>query len=365
MTVFKSVTPVGSAKGPARLAPVPVTASNSAPKSTANQVQWPQSFEYAPRDPPTIAAPDSAMLPRYCAEGDLTPREWGQQLREVVDLHLQPGNEGMVLVRGLPTATPADFSELMAGCSGATWTKRSYEPFGGPRKVVDGVDLATNIPPYWMLGCHNEMIYNPKPCDVIILACSQPAHSGGESLIARNADYNALVSSELQDYIKAHGGLTIIRRYSDATSDTPPPTGVFMSWQVRCGLDETSADRAAAEAAFLDKLGPGIDMQWDAEAAGMLTVTNVTSGFNSCGDWCNILVTLSSFGPCLAGDGTEIPGELLKGLQTAEAAAWRAVLLEAGDVLVLDNMRAAHGRVPFEDAEGSQRILFTHLADYV
>ena len=101
-------------------------------------------------------------------------------------------------MRGLPTASAADFAALMAGCSGDTWRKRSYEPFGGPRKVVDGVDLATNVPPDSMLFCHNEMVYNPRPNDVTVIACSEPAHSGGESLMARNADYTPRVSADLQ-----------------------------------------------------------------------------------------------------------------------------------------------------------------------
>ena len=36
------------------------------------------------------------MLPAYQAEGDLSPSEWGVQLRDVADLHLQPGKEGVL-----------------------------------------------------------------------------------------------------------------------------------------------------------------------------------------------------------------------------------------------------------------------------
>ena len=86
----------------------------------------------------------------------------------------------------------------MAGCSGGTWRKRSHEPLGGPRQVVNGIDVATNIPPKVLLDCHNEMLYNPHPNEVTVLACCEPAHSGGESLIARNADYTPRVSAELQ-----------------------------------------------------------------------------------------------------------------------------------------------------------------------
>ena len=104
----------------------------------------------------------------------------------------------MALVRGLPTATPADFSELMAGCGAGRWERVPHEPYAGSRKTMGGVDLATNFPGSTFLACHNEMLYNPRPCDVVVLACCEAAARGGESIMARNSDYSALVSPALQ-----------------------------------------------------------------------------------------------------------------------------------------------------------------------
>lgn len=170
----------------------------------------------------------------------------------------------------------------------------------------------------------------------------------------------------MQDFVKAHGGLRSVRRYFDATADTESKERMpwEMSWQRRCGLDESSADRAAAAAVFIEKFGPEIDIVWEEDGSGDVVVSNTTPGFNGAGDWCNVMAALFPVG-VTAADGTPVPEGLVEGLKEAEAAAYRALRLEAGDVWVVDNMRIAHGRLPYEDAEGSQRTLFTHLADYV
>ena len=168
----------------------------------------------------------------------------------------------------------------------------------------------------------------------------------------------------MQEFVKERGGLCYMRYYRDGT---PGPTEslelVLPSWRSRCGLDAACTDRDAAAAEFLRRLGPEVTLEWD--AAGGVAVRNVVSGFNSDGDWCNSLRTLAPAGLATAADGSPVPAELLEGLTEAEARAYRALMLEPGDAWLLDNMRAAHGRLPFEDGGGGKRTLFTHLANWV
>lgn len=95
------------------------------------------------------------------------------------------------------------------------WREMPYEPYGGPRKKVGGVTLATNIEHTQILLGHNEMVYNPRIPRRIALVCGQPAAVGGENIIARNADITKVVSAEIQDFVRAHGGIKYKRTYPD------------------------------------------------------------------------------------------------------------------------------------------------------
>ena len=86
-------------------------------------VQWPPGTS-APDDLPSIPPPERKALPMYIAEGELTPREWGVQLREVADRHLAPGQEGKARVLTLRHAMAYTYPQW-AKCylchSLATW----------------------------------------------------------------------------------------------------------------------------------------------------------------------------------------------------------------------------------------------------
>ena len=168
----------------------------------------------------------------------------------------------------------------------------------------------------------------------------------------------------MQEFVKERGGLCYMRYYRDGTPGLADSLGwVLPSWQSRCGLDAACTDRDAAAAEFRRRLGPEVTLEWD--AAGGVAVRNVVSGFNSDGDWCNSLRTLAPAGLATAADGSPVPAELLEGLTEAEARAYRALMLEPGDAWLLDNMRAAHGRLPYVDGTDRERVMFTYLANQV
>lgn len=159
----------------------------------------------------------------------------------------------------------------------------------------------------------------------------------------------------MQSFLDDHGGVRYVRRYVDAAQST-----AGMSWQQRAGLREGEG-RADAVAYFKRVLGvTDDDVTWHAD--GTLEITHTNTGYNASGDWCNVLNALAPFGAATAGDGTSVPEELLAGLAEAEAGAYYAFKLDAGDVWVTDNLRVAHGRMPFVPGE-PRRTLWTHLAD--
>jgi len=156
---------------------------------------------------------------------------WGAAARAVIDDWLP--KTGAVLFRNLPIFRANDFKEFWEGCKNGKqndvpWVPIPYIPVNAPRAQLDGVDLATNIPPNMILPCHNELAYNPRPAGRIALYCLQEAAQGGETLVAWNSDITELVPPELLDFLEAHGGIPYDRTYHDAKQPAPNPKA--LSW---------------------------------------------------------------------------------------------------------------------------------------
>ena len=75
-------------------------------------------------------------------------------------------------------------------------------------QVGKTLDAATTIPSQMVLSVHNEMSYNPRPVNKIMLLCIEPAQQGGENLVAKNqdvVDYLAQHTDVLEDFEKKGG----------------------------------------------------------------------------------------------------------------------------------------------------------------
>ena len=174
-----------------------------------------------------------------------------------------------------------------------------------------------------------------------------------------------------------------------------------VTWQARCGLPDT-APRAHAEAYWQEHGFTSTHVAWDADNS--LVVSNVTTGFTPpegamvgapfpggytefsssaelvsavggpssqaagvkecestvAADWFNVVTSMPP-GFVKTADGADIPVELL---QTHMREAWHknyAVMLRAGDLLMLDNLRVQHGRLPFANSEDHQTKMVTLL----
>jgi len=229
---------------------------------------------------------------------------------------------GAVLLRGLPMRSAEAFSHFWRGClaaeNPAPLEEGRYVSLGGRagRDKLNGVDLATNVPPQFPLLCHNEVCYNPTTVGRIALYCVQDAPLGGETLVTRNRDLQ--VPPKARQFLEGHGGLLYSRDFYDARRGPPaeeappaaasaasgkgkqggkskkgkkqqaatqkavatkPPSALLGSWQEKCGLPE-DAGRPEAEAFFA---GMGFDvgsqLEWSDEDGGVLRVTNQHPGF--------------------------------------------------------------------------------------
>jgi len=288
---------------------------------------------------------------------------WGAAARRTIE-ELLP-RTGAVLLRNLPMRSPEAFGHFWKGCLLAppALEEGSYLSLGGTsRTKMSGIDLATNVPPEFLLLNHNELCYNPRTVERIALYCVQDAPVGGESTLARNRDLMKTLPDEVPRFLAEHGGILYAREFYDArrppvlVPGAPPPAATG-SWQEKCGLP-LDAERAQAEEFFLAMGFDASQIEWD--ESGSLRVTNQHPGFvkdpESGEDvWWNIVHT----GSIKTADGTPIPKKLVAEVQRSAWDHTYAFKLRPGDWLMLDNMRVQHGRLPFFDHERQRRCLLT------
>ena len=103
--------------------------------------------------------------------------ELGAAARRTIEENLP--RTGAVLLRNLPMRSADDFAAFWAGCKeeAPALEEGRYISLGPShgRDRMSGIDLATNVPPQFLLLCHNELCYNPQTVGRIALYCIQDA----------------------------------------------------------------------------------------------------------------------------------------------------------------------------------------------
>jgi hypothetical protein len=324
------------------------------------------SEEAADDMPSRLLVPEYVKVFKYdeghaaTGRSDICPQETslqdlGRAARVVVDSCFGPVATRFadgVLFRNLHRRikTPGDFAVFWEACLEGQdgWTPAAYVPFGKQRSKVGGVDLVTNFPPEMALSCHNEMVYNPRPPSRIAFFCLHDAAEGGETILVKNTELSLSISSEIQDLVKQHGGILYRRTYHDR-SNNAEVSREGISWQDKCGTED--GDEALR---FFTDIGIAPeDVYFNDE--GALIAQNIQSGFNNDSNWFNLL----SLGVFTLADGTSVPPELLLKLRRDEWKPVRALKLHPGDWLVLNNLTAQHGRLPFKNTADQQRTILT------
>ena len=267
---------------------------------------------------------------------------------------------GSVLLRGLAIVSPERFHAIVGGFGDPL---TSYRGGNTPRTTVtDGVFTSTEYPAEYEISLHNELSYAGTWPERLYFACLVAAETGGATPVcdgrALLADLDADVRARFTDrgvvYRQhLHGGY-----------------GLGKSWQQTFETE----DRAEVEA-FLT--GVGIAHEWVDDGLrttqprpGVRThpVTGETVWFNQADQWhpSNLPEEEREALLALVEDEAELPHSVTFGdgsplteddLAQVRAAAKRNELAfrwEPGDLLIVDNMLALHGRHPYA---GPRRIL--------
>ena len=281
---------------------------------------------------------------------------WGEANRKLIGQSIL--EKGGVLFRGFKPLDSAGLSQFVEAVSGQTL---EYKERSSPRTAVKGnVYTSTEHPSDQHIFLHNENSYQfTWPMKVFFL-CEIEPETGGETPIADCRRVLARIDPQIRARFEKRG-FRIVRNFSK---------GMGLDWKTVFNTN----DRTVVEAYCKKNL---ITPEWKADG-GLRTSTlrPPTARHPITGEetWFNhgTFFHVSTLEPavrdvllnCLApedlptntyyGDGAPIEEDVIDHLRQAYQQETISFPWKKGDLMILDNMLAAHGRAPFS---GDRKIL--------
>lgn len=284
--------------------------------------------------------------------------EWVQGHRELVDRHL--ATHGGLLFRGFAVGSVEKFE---AFAKAATGQLVDYVEGSSPRILLgERVYTSTEYPPKYFVSMHNELSYAHRWPAKIMFFCLHEPESGGETPIADSRRVLERIEPEVRRKF-AEKGVKYVRNLHGGQ-------GAGLAWQTVFETD----DRAAVD--DYCRAG-GIEHRWK-DDGGLWTsqvrpgvirhpVTGEEVWFNQADQWhpsnlepevrdALLRTTPEDELPINAyfGDGSPLDPAELAHVREVFGEVMVAFPWRQGDVLLLDNTLAAHGRMPFT---GPRKVL--------
>lgn len=313
-----------------------------------------------------MASIDQAELDHVVRAGDPGAPS-ADALMDYVARHRQPLGvrlleHGATLFRGFEIDTVEKFTAVVRAFSGSD---RMFDYSGGasPRRALgQGSYSSTEYPPHLTLPLHNELSYAGRYPRRLFFCCLIEPESGGETTLGDSRRILARIDSEVADAFRRRQ-VRYIRNLSGAS-------GSGYAWQDAFESDDRGeAERRCREigAEFEWLAGGVLHMSQVRPATAVHPETGEEVWFNQADGFHPSVLDAATYAALVAecggedrlrlnatyGDGTPIDPAALEHVREVIRAktiphAWRR-----GDILVLDNLLAAHGRRPFT---GPRRI---------
>jgi alpha-ketoglutarate-dependent taurine dioxygenase len=275
--------------------------------------------------------------------------EWAAANHAELEAHLL--KHGALLFRGFAVNAPNHLEQLIQATCGHPL---EYNERSSPRSQVSGnIYTSTDYPPDESIFLHNEQSYNATFPLRIFFFCTKPAAEGGETPIADTRKIYERLSPEVrQGFVEKK--YMYVRNFGQ---------GFGLSWQTAF----QTTDRREVEDYCRRN---DIKFEWkDGDRLRTQQVRRAVASHPRTGErvWFNHLTffhfstlsasiqeTLSSlFGEedlpnnTYYGDGSAIEPEVLDELRAAYLQEQTTFSWQQGDILMLDNMLASHGRASY------------------
>ncbi|HEX3556949.1 MAG TPA: TauD/TfdA family dioxygenase [Thermoanaerobaculia bacterium] len=281
---------------------------------------------------------------------------WAEANRDLISSQL--AKHGGILFRGFAIPQVEEFEHVVRAISGELL---EYKERSSPRHAVSGrIYTSTDYPPEYPIFLHNENSYQAVWPRRIFFYCAKALMEGGETPIADVRKLYQRVDPEVRERFIAKRWM-VMRNYGD---------GFGLPWQA---VYQTE-DKAQVEAHCLKN---GIQLEWkDGNRLRTRAVRNAVARHPDSGDLCwfnhATFFHVSTLAPAIReslieefaeedlptntyyGDGSPIEPDVLDHLRSCYHAETISFPWQVGDLLMLDNMMAAHGRAPFK---GERQVL--------
>ena len=281
---------------------------------------------------------------------------WAASHQEWIDTHLL--QHGGILFRNFNVKHTTEFEQFIQGISG---TLLDYSYRSTPRRQVSGkIYTSTEYPATQSIPLHNEMAYSLNWPLKIWFFCVQSAEQGGETPIADSRKVFQRIAPDIKEKF-SRKKVMYVRNYSDKFD---------LSWEnVFQTKNKADVEQYCRKA--------GIEFEW--KDGNQLRTRQVCQGIAThptTGEkvWFNQahLFHVSNLDPEIRqsllgaikeedlprnayyGDGSPIEISVLDEIRQAYQQETITFSWQNGDILMLDNMLAAHGRLPFV---GSRKVL--------
>jgi hypothetical protein len=276
---------------------------------------------------------------------------WAAAHREAV--RAQVAASGAVLLRGAGVRSARDVADVASALGIRPMTER--EGFAPRTRYADGTYSSSHWPPDEAMCMHHELSYAAEVPGYVVFGCLTAPAEGGRTTVADSQQVLRALPAELVAPF-ARDGWLLTRMYHE----------VGLPWMDAFGTrDQAEVSAYCTAAGMAHEWLPDSRLRTRQRLAALIPHprTGVLGWFNQIAFLNELALDPVSrgylrnvYGPSglpfstAYGDGSPIPAEVIDVINESYGHATAGEPWHPGDVLVVDNLRMAHGREPYKGA---------------